>query len=139
MKNFQDLLDRYGADLDRWPAAEAERAKRFLMVSSEARRAHKSLARIESGILASQPRISEASVRRVIDGSISFIQDHAPRLSLIDRFRVILAAPIPRVAFVMGLTAIGFGLGVVLGAPDVGASEGPGGHVLTASADDVLF
>jgi hypothetical protein len=139
MKNFQDLLDRYGADLDRWPTAEAEQAKRFLLVSSEARSAQRALARLESWIVASQPRVSEAGVRRVIDGSIAFIEAHAPRMSVIDRFRLLLAAPVPRVAFVMGLTAIGFALGVALGAPEFGASEAAGGHVLTASADDVLF
>ncbi len=39
MKRFQAALDRYGSDLDAWPRAEAERGRRMLLVSEEARQA----------------------------------------------------------------------------------------------------
>jgi hypothetical protein len=39
----------------------------------------------------------------------------------------------------MGLTGIGFALGLALGAPEFGAADVSGGPLMTASADDVLF
>ena len=139
MKNFETLLDRYGSDFNSWPKSEADNAKRFLLSSGEARRAYDRLTQLESWIAASQPRVSDESVRRVVNRSVHAVRNRAPVLSLIDRFRILMAAPMPRVAFVMGLTAVGFGLGVALGAPEIGAVEGTGGPLMTASADDVLF
>jgi hypothetical protein len=139
MKRFQSLLDRHGSDLGTWPKSEADKARALLRESLEARVAHERLTRLESWIKASQPTVSEASVRRVINQTMIAIRHQAQPLSLIDRFRILLAAPVPRVAFVMGLTGIGFALGIALGAPEIGSVDGASAPLLTASADDVLF
>jgi hypothetical protein len=139
MKRFQAALDRYGSDLDAWPRAEAERGRRMLLVSEEARQALDRLTRIEGLIVATRPLVSDASIRRVVQRAASAVRFHADRPSLVDRFRVLLAAPVLRLAFVMGLTAMGFVLGTVLGAPEIGAAESSVGPVLTASADDGVF
>jgi hypothetical protein len=136
MKHFQTLLDRYGPDFDQWPREAARKARRLMLTSKDARAAYDRSTELEFRIASSRPSVSEESVRRVINRSMLSIAQTARRLPLIDRFRILMAAPIPRVAFVMGLTAIGFGLGIALGAPEVGATDGP---VLTASADDALF
>jgi hypothetical protein len=138
MKDFQTRLDRYGADLDQWPAADAAEARRLLLVSPDARRQHRELADLEQRIAESRPEIDPAAIRRVINRSELAIRQMNLKPSWIDRLTSLLAAPVPRMAFAMGLTAFGFALGFALGTPD-DAANAHTSPLMTASADDGVF
>ena len=138
MRDFQIRLDRYGANLEQWPAAEAAEARRLLLVSRDARQLQQRFAEIEQQIAASRPKIDPAAVQRVIRRSELAVHRLDLKPSWIDWLASLLAAPIPRVAFAMGLAAIGFGIGFAVGTPDdTGNTQGT--PLMTVSADDGVF
>ncbi len=139
MKNFDKLLDRYGTDLDQWPAAHAAEARRFLIISSEARQYHRELLQIERLIAFSRPAIEAAAARQVVNRALLSIRRSDLNPSWLDRFVALLSAPVPRLAFATVLTAIGFVIGFSVGTPDDGSAAPPGSPLMTASADDGLF
>jgi len=140
-KDFEAALDRYGADLDSWPAEKARRARLLISASDEARRSHQTMIRLESLLGATRPTIAPARVRHAVSRAMSEIaarEEAHP--SFLERIRGWLAAPLPRVAFATSLTAIGFGIGLLVGGPALGDRPEPAGILLmTASADDVLY
>jgi len=140
IENFEALLDRLGSDLSAWPVAKAEQASRLLSQSGQARQAHETLLRLESAIAISRPKISAAQASRVLSRSLLAIAEREATPSLIERLYILLAAPVPRAAFAMTLTAIGFGIGMAVGSPDSrGVADTSSVPLVMASADDVPF
>ncbi len=140
MKNFELLLDRWGGDLSVWPAAQAEQVRILLSQSAEARRAYETLVRLESAIGESRPEITAAQVSRLISKSLSEIARREANPSIVERLRLLLAAPMPRAAFAMTLTAIGFAIGIAVGSPGAGqAADSTSLPLIMASADDAPF
>jgi hypothetical protein len=139
-KTFEVMLDRLGTDFTRWPAADAEQAKKLLVHSADARQSYDTLLRVEALIDGSRPRIAPAHAHRVVHRALAEItrRDAAP--PLLERFRLLLTAPLPRAAFAMSLTAIGFAVGIAVGNP---TAEHPfdanGSAIMNTSVDDVLF
>jgi hypothetical protein len=139
-KTFEVMLDRLGADFGRWPAEDAQAAKKLLVHSKEAKRAYDGLLHLESLIAESRPRFAAWQGQRVAERALAEISRRDASPSLIERFRLMLAAPLPRAAFAMSLTAIGFAIGIAVGAPATErAFETRNSGVLVSSADDVLF
>ena len=139
MKNFETLLDRHGTDFAEWPAGLADRARRHLLTSPDARRTYRRLVDIERQMAASRPEITPNRVRQVVSRATLAICQDRLRPSMTDRLLALLMAPGPRLAFAMGLTAIGFGIGIVLGTPDNTFSQPQGSPLMTAAADDGVF
>jgi hypothetical protein len=139
-KTFEIMLDRLGADFSRWPAAEAEQARKLLVHSGEGRRALDALQRVETLIHASRPQVPSTGAQRVVNRALAEIAAREAAPSLLERFRWLLAAPVPRAAFAMSLTAIGFAIGIAIGNPTTRSAVEPNGSgFLMTSADDVLF
>lgn len=136
---FEMLLDRFGTDFARWPSEESEQARALLTGSDEARRTYDMLLRVEKLIDRGNPHVSATSVRRVVRGALADIVAREAAPSLLERFRALLFAPLPRAAFAIALAGIGFALGISIGNPNSGKIFDTSGSVLTASADDVLF
>jgi hypothetical protein len=140
IENFEALLDRLGPDLSAWPAAKAEQARHLLSGSRAARQAHETLLRVESALALSRPKITSAQVSRVLSRSLLAIAEREAKPSFIERLYVLFAAPIPRAAFAMTLTAIGFGIGMAVGSPDSGrVADASNVPLVMASADDAPF
>jgi hypothetical protein len=137
---FQTLLDRFGSDFGTWPPAEAERARRLLATSQDARRRHDTLTGIESWLDASRPRVDQHQARALVRQTLAEIARIGGRPVFLDRLRAAFASPLPRAAFALCLTAIGFAFGLAVGNPraDVSANV-QGGPLMIAIADDVLF
>ena len=139
-KAFSVMLDRFGTDFGRWPAAYADQAKKLLIHSADARHAYDVLARIEALIDSSRPAVAPASIQRTVARTLAAVAAREATPSLLDRFRVLFAAPLPRAAFAMCLTGIGFAIGIAIGNPTTErAIDAPGSSFLLTSADDVLF
>jgi hypothetical protein len=139
-KSFEVMLDRLGTDFTRWPTDDADRARKLLVHSAQARSAYDTLVRIEALIDGSRPNIGASNAQRVVNRAIIEItrRDSAP--SLLERFRLLLAAPLPRAAFAMSLTGIGFVIGITVGNPTTQrALDASGSGILVTSVDDVLF
>lgn len=137
---FEILLDRLGTDFAAWPADKAEQARKLLIRSEEARRAHTALSRVEAMIASTRPLVTDAQAKRVVNRALAAIVRREAAPTLMERFRLLLAAPLPRAAFAMSLTALGFAVGIAVGYPN---AEHPfdreGSAFVTTSADDVLF
>jgi len=136
---FETLLDRWGADFATWPTAEAEAARHLLVWSHEAQAAYEALKGVELGLSVTRPAIADAQAERVVRRALSAIEQREANPSLLERFRRMLLAPLPRAAMAMSLTGIGFAIGLALTSPttvrfDTGASP-----LMPTSADDVLF
>jgi hypothetical protein len=139
-KTFEVMLDRLGTDFSRWPVDDAEEAKKLLVRSDEARRSYDLLQRIEGLIDGSRPHFAPTQAQRVIQRALTEITRREETPSLLERFRLLLAAPLPRAAFAMSLTAIGFAIGIAVGNPTTErAFDASGSGLLVMSADDVLF
>ena len=137
---FQALLDRFGTDFEAWPPADARNARRLLATSEDARHRFETLTGIESWLEASRPKIDQRRARAVVQGTLAEIARIGMRPAFLDRLRAAFASPLPRAAFAVSLTAIGFALGLALGNPGADRSaDTQGGPLMTASADDVLF
>jgi hypothetical protein len=136
---FEMLLDRFGTDFAAWPSDEADQAKDLLAGSEEARRSYDMLLQVESMIDASRPRIAAASAQKAIRGALADIVEREAAPSLLERFRALLFAPVPRAAFAVTMAAIGFAAGIAIGNPNAAKMFDTGGGMMTASADDVLF
>lgn len=140
IKNFENLLDRLGSDLSVWPSGEAEQARQLLLLSAEARSAHEMLLRLESILGESRPEINTTQVSRVIAKSLAEIATKEARPTIFERLRLLLAAPVPRAAFAMTLTAIGFAIGIAVGSPGgEQLADTTNLPLIMASADDVPF
>ena len=59
--------------------------------------------------------------------------------TLLEQFRALLIAPLPRAAFALSLAGIGFALGIAIGNPTTDRAADTSGSLITASADDVVF
>jgi len=138
-KAFETLLDRLGTDLDAWPAEEAEQARALLGESDAARRAYQRLVQVEGWIEASRPRIAPSAPLAVVRRALADIAVWEATPTLLDRFRRLLFAPLPRAAFAFSLAAIGFAVGIAIGNPNAGKTFDMSGSMMTASVDDVLF
>jgi hypothetical protein len=135
---FELLLDRLGTDFSAWPSEEAHEAMTLLATSAEARAAYDTLAKIEGMIVGSRPRVAPLARQAVIRRALADIALREASPTLLDRFRVLLVAPVPRAAFALGLAAIGFAVGIAVGNP-TSARATDTGVLITASADDVVF
>jgi hypothetical protein len=136
---FEMLLDRLGTDFAVWPFEEAEQARAILADSEEARRSYDALRRIESLLEGSRPLVGAASVQKAIRGALFDIATREETPSLLERFRALLFAPLPRAAFAITMAASGFAVGIAVGNPNAGKIFDISGNLMTASADDVLF
>src|ERR1700730_9831443 len=97
-KAFETLLDRLGTDFGTWPSEEAEQARVLLAGSDEARRSYDMLLRVESWIDASRPQVAPSSSQAVVRRALADIAIREARPTLLDRFRQLLFAPLPRAA-----------------------------------------
>jgi hypothetical protein len=139
-KDFEARLDRWGTDFATWPEAEAEAARLLLVWSKEAQSAYEALRQVEVYIAQSRPEISAAQAERVVRRAVNAIARREANPPLLERFRRMLLAPLPRAAMAMSLTAIGFAIGLAVTAPATGARFDVGGSpLMPTSADDVLF
>lgn len=138
-KDFEALLDRWGADFANWPAAEAETARHLLVWSREAQAAHAALKYVEQGLAATRPAIDAAQAERVVRRAIAAVERREANPSLLERFRRMLLAPLPRAAMAMSLTAIGFAIGLAATGPTAAARFDTSAPLMATSADDVLF
>ncbi len=138
-KAFETLLDRLGTDFNTWPSEEALLAKALLVTSAEARQAYDTLVRIEGLIGASRPHVAPVASQAVIRRALADIALREASPTLLDRFRVLLFAPLPRAAFALSLAGIGFAVGIATGNPAADRAVDAGGSMITASADDVVF
>jgi hypothetical protein len=136
---FEMLLDRLGTDFAAWPSEEAREAKALLVASAEARKAYDTLLRIEGLIGASRPRIAPGTEQLVLQRALADIALREASPTLLDRFRALIFAPLPRAAFAISLAALGFAVGVAVGNPLTDRSADTGGSMITASGDDVVF
>jgi hypothetical protein len=138
-KAFEMLLDRLGTDFDAWPSDEAREAKTLLATSDEARQAYDMLLRIEGLIGASRPHIAPGADQMVIRRALADIALREASPTLLDRFRALLFAPVPRAAFAISLAALGFAVGILVSNPLTERGADTGGSMITASGDDVVF
>jgi hypothetical protein len=138
-KAFETLLDRLGTDFNAWPSEEAGHARALLATSAEARATYDALVRIEELIEASRPRVAPHAQRAVILRALADIARREASPTLLDRFRALLFAPLPRAAFALSLAGIGFAVGIATGNPTADQAADTGGSLITASADDVVF
>ena len=65
MVRFADLLDSHGADLARWPAAEAPAARALLAENPEAQRRLRAAARLDARLRASRAGPDDAALARM--------------------------------------------------------------------------
>jgi hypothetical protein len=138
-KAFETLLDRLGTDFDTWPSEEAELARTLLAESEEARNAYAALRRVESWIDASRPRIAPSAPQAVLRRALADIALREATPTLLERFRQLLFAPLPRAAFALTLAGLGFAVGIAVGSPSPQKTVDPGSNLITASVDDVVF
>src|ERR1700761_4918015 len=137
-KAFETLLDRLGTDFNAWPAEEADQARALLATPTEARDAYDMLVRIEGLIEASRPRVAPQSQQAVIRRALADIALREASPTLLDRFRALLLAPLPRAAFAFSLAGLGFAVGLATGSPSADKNADTG-SLITASTDDVVF
>jgi hypothetical protein len=138
-KAFETLLDRLGTNFGTWPSEEAEQARALLAGSDEARKSYDMLLRIEGWIDASKPQVAPSSPQAVVRRALADITLREATPTLLDRFRQLLFAPLPRAAFAFSLAAIGFAVGIATGNPSADKTFDTSGSMMTASVDDVLF
>jgi hypothetical protein len=138
-KAFETLLNRLGTDFASWPAEEAREAADLLAESEVARATYDTLRRIEGWIDASRPRVAASASQSVIRRALADIALKEATPTMLERFRQLLFAPLPRAAFAISLAAIGFVVGIATGNPTADRSADTNGGMMTASADDVLF
>jgi hypothetical protein len=138
-KAFETLLDRLGTDFGAWPTEEADQAAALLAESEEARKSYATLQRVERWIDASRPRIAASAPQAVIRRALADIALRDATPTVLERFRQLLLAPLPRAAFAISLAAIGFAVGIATGNPTTEKSFDTSGSMMTASVDDVLF
>jgi hypothetical protein len=140
IETFQSLLDRLGANFADWPVDKAEDAKKLLLRSAEARQSHEALRKLEYLLEASRPEVSPLRADRVVRGALVEIARREANPTLIERLLHLLLAPTARAALAVGVTVVGFGLGMAIGNPDkTQPTFANGSLMMTASADDVLF
>jgi hypothetical protein len=138
--DFETLLDRWGTNFANWPAVEAEAARHLLVWSREAQAAHAALKYVEQGLAATRPAIDPAQAERVVRRAMAAVERREANPSLLERFRRMLLAPLPRAAMAMSLTAIGFAIGLAATGPTGAARfDTSAAPLMPASADDVLF
>ena len=107
LDTFNDHLDRYGADLDGWPAAAREAAETFLTTSSRAAAAHAAARDLTRGLQALPERAAPPQLAARIAARVSVERDVWSRLG--DWFgyalwRPALAAALPlALGFVLGI------------------------------------
>jgi hypothetical protein len=94
-KTFDVMLNRLGTNFSHWPLAEAEQAKKLLVNSAQARRSYEMLLRIEALIDNSRPHFVPAQAQRVVHRTLAEITRRDAMPSLLERFRVLLTAPVP--------------------------------------------
>ena len=140
INDFEKTLDRFGTNLDAWPAGLARDGKALLSQSAEASSTYNALLQIEALIAGSAPRIDPARAARVANRAIAEIRRLPQNSStgLFETVRRVFALPVPRVAMAMSLTAIGFIIGMTVSNTDNHHGESTG-LIMTASAEDVLF
>ena len=138
-KAFEMLLDRLGTDFDAWPSDEAHEAKALLATSDEARQAYDTLLRIEGMIGASRPYVAPGAEQIVIRRALADIALREASPTLLDRFRALIFAPVPRAAFAISLAALGFAVGILVNNPLTDRTADTGSGMITASGDDVVF
>jgi hypothetical protein len=140
IETFQDLLDRFGSDFTAWPESEARQAKMLLAVSRDARGCHSAMSALEFQIDSSRPSVETFRAAAVARRALAEVARYEARPTMIDRLRLAFATPLPRAAFAMSLAAMGFGIGLAVGTPEVNqTADAPAGPLTIASADDVLF
>jgi hypothetical protein len=138
-KAFEMLLDRLGTDFDVWPSDEAREAKALLATSDEARGVYNALRRIEEMIGASRPLVAPGAEQMVIRRALADIALREASPTLLDRFRTLIFAPVPRAAFALSLAALGFAVGILVNNPLTDRTADTGSGMITASGDDVVF
>lgn len=138
-KAFETLLDRLGTDFSTWPSEEAEQTRALLAESDEARKSYDMLLQVEGWIEASRPQIAPSAPHAVVRRALADIALRDATPTMLDQFRRLLLAPLPRAAFAFSLAAIGFAVGIATGNPSEGKTFDTSGSMMTASVDDVLF
>ena len=141
VKDFEAQLYRSGADMEAWPAVAAREARLLLSQSVEARQALDEMARLESALGSTMPKIAPARAARVTAAALMAIRETPPRLSIVEWIRSLLAAPLPQLAFGLTAAAVGFAIGVAVGIPD-GANrtaESQEIPMVTASLSDAAY
>jgi hypothetical protein len=136
---FETLLDRWGTDFAAWPATDAEAARHLLVWSRDAQGAYDALKRVEQGLAATRPAITAAQAERVVRRAMAAVERREANPTLLERFRRMLLAPLPRAAMAMSLTGIGFAIGLALTTPTAVRFDTSASPLMPTSADDVLF
>lgn len=131
---FRSGLDRFGPSFSRWPLDRARRALTLLGRSNDARRALIAARRAEHAIRGSRPVVSGAIAQRIVSAALTEIGRLERR-------------PMPRrstggavwmqAGLVLSLAAVGFLVGLIIGAPQVSATrDAMDGMIIVAGADD---
>jgi hypothetical protein len=138
IKNFENLLDRFGSDLDSWPANESGGARELISSSLQARIAYNRLVKLEAGIRATRPVIEASRAEGVVRRALLEIAAREAQPPLLDRLWLAITAPVPRVAFAVTLAIAGFGIGMLVsGSYNTRATADI--PVMMASAEDALY
>jgi hypothetical protein len=126
LEEFTDLLDRFGADVARWPRDQQPGAHELMQASSEARRLHAQAVRLEQCLDAALPALEELSLGPLKHRIMERIRNPLAEDSAIVRFWTWLLAG-PRLAHVLLVRPavlamipliLGFALGISFPEPD---------------------
>ena len=141
MKRFEKMLAVSGTDLGAWPEGAARDARLLMARSGEARQLHQAMQFVDQALAETRYKVEPQDVTRVISGALAAIRELPPPMSLMDHLRSIFAVPLPRLAFGVTAAAMGFVIGIVIGAPGntQAAQQETGVPIITASANDALF
>ena len=114
LNRFRRLLDAYGADMRRWPAAERRPAQALLAASVDARCAHAETAALDDRLRAAHPAVSEASVQRVLGTLATLSRDGGTAAQHVDtRQHRARDRAWASTAILAGMAALGLAIGLV--------------------------
>ncbi len=105
---FEDALDRWGADLNRWPERDARKARRVLAVSRRARRMLTAARSLDEQLQGLRDHVAPAHLESRIMARLNTDGDPGWALPWIVRGRwrpALLALAIGAGGFLLGLTA----------------------------------
>jgi hypothetical protein len=137
LQRFEEALDRYGPELERWPLAERAAAATLLVTDAAARAVHAEAKRLQGllGSVVSTAPLRPGAAERILAGIAARRAVPPDPLALLAR---------PRAA--MALTAVAvmmFALGAVGGSGEFGSgltqfSNSVGGYSAMSDPDDTL-